>query len=210
EDVADLAFALLIATVRRVALGDRFVRSGAWLKGSMPLTDSLQQKRVGIVGMGRIGQAIARRCAAFNTDIAYYGPQRKPLDWRYFDDLIELARWADVLVASLPGGQATAKRVSREVLEALGPDGYFVNIARGSVVDQGALVELLGQRRLAGAGLDVFNDEPNVPAALLTMDHVVLQPHQGSATFTTRQAMGQLVLDNVAAFVAQRPLPTPV
>lgn len=211
EDVADLALALLLAAVRRIPQGDRFVREGRWAKGPMGLTQSLQRRKVGIVGLGRIGAAIARRCAAFNTEPGYFGPRRKAgVDYRYFDDIVALARWADVLVAACPGGPDTARLVSRTALEALGPEGVFVNIARGSVVDQPALVELLAAGRLGGAGLDVFDDEPNVPPELLALDNVVLQPHQGSATHPTRAAMGRLVLDNVAAWAAGRPLATPV
>jgi len=211
EDVADLALGLLLAAVRRIPQGDRFVREGRWLKSGMGLTQSLQQRKVGIVGLGRIGAAIARRCAAFNAEIGYFGPRRKAgVDHRYFDDLVALAQWADVLIAACPGGPATSKLVSRAALEALGPDGTFVNIARGSVVDQPALVELLASGRLGAAALDVFDDEPNVPAELFALDSVVLQPHQGSATHPTRTAMGRLVLDNVAAWAAGRRLPTPV
>ena len=211
EDVADLALGLLLAAVRRIAAGDRFVRDGRWLAGGMPLTASLQQRRVGVVGLGRIGRAIARRCEAFNTEIGYFGPRRKDdVAWPHFDDVVALARWADVLIAACPGGEQTRRIVSRAALEALGPDGVFVNIARGSVVDEAAMVELLAAGKLGGAGLDVFDDEPNVPLALRAMEQVVLQPHQGSATHATRDAMGRLVLDNVAAFVAGGPLLTPV
>jgi lactate dehydrogenase-like 2-hydroxyacid dehydrogenase len=210
EDVADLALALLLGAVRQVPAGDRFVREGAWLKGAMPLTQSLQGRRVGVVGMGRIGQAIAKRAAAFNTEIAYFGPRAKPVSYRFESDILALSEWADVLIAALPGGKSTENQISRAALTALGPNGVFVNIARGSVVDQEALVELLAAGKLAGAGLDVFNDEPKVPAALCAMPHVVLMPHVGSGTFATRQAMGQLVVDNVAAHLAGKPLITPV
>ena len=211
EDVADLALALLLATLRRIPAGDRFVREGRWLKGSMPLPQSLQGRKVGIVGLGRIGMAIARRCEAFGTTIGWHGPRAKPdVSWPWFDDIVALGHWADVLVAACPGGAATRGLVSRAVLEALGPDGVFVNIARGSVVDEPALVELLGNGKLGSAGLDVFDDEPNVPAALLTMENVVLQPHVGSGTHPTRTAMGRLVLDNVAAWMDGKPLVTPL
>jgi len=211
EDVADMALALLLAAVRRIPQGDRFVREGKWLKGAMPVTGSLQRKRVGIVGLGRIGRAIARRCQGFNTEIGYTGPSQKPdVPYPYFSDAVALAHWADMLVAACPGGAATHRVVSREALHALGPDGVFVNIARGSVVDQPALIDALRAGALGAAGLDVFDDEPNVPAELIALDNVVLHPHQGSATHPTRAAMGQLVLDNVAAFVAGRPLVTPV
>ncbi len=210
EDVADLALALVLATVRRVAAGDRYVRSGAWLKGALPLTQSVQGKTMGIVGMGRIGQAIAKRAAAFGLRIAYQGPRDKSLPYPYHADPVELAKACDILVAACPGGDATRGIISAAVIEALGPQGVFVNIARGSVVDEPALVNALVHGRLGGAGLDVFVDEPRVPAALLTLDQVVLQPHVGSASHATRTAMGQLVIDNVAAWFARKPLPTPV
>jgi lactate dehydrogenase-like 2-hydroxyacid dehydrogenase len=211
EDVADLALALLLGAIRQIPQGDRFVREGRWLKGAMPLTPSLQHRKVGIVGMGRIGAAIAKRCAAFNTQIAYNGPREKPASGlTYFPDLIELARWSDVLIAACPGGAATRGLISRAALEALGPSGVFINIARGSVVDETALTELLAGGALGAAGLDVFEREPNVPAGLIALDNVVLHPHQGSATHETRTAMGRKVLDNVAAWVAGRPLTDPV
>jgi hydroxypyruvate reductase len=209
EDVADLAIGLMLAALRGIATADRYVRAGLWLRAHMPLQTRLSGKRLGIVGMGRIGQAIARRAAAFDMSIAWNGPRPKDLPWRYEPDLLALARSVDVLVAACPGGAATRGLISRAVLEALGP-GVFVNIARGSVVDEAALVDLLVTRRLGGAALDVFANEPKVPEALFTLDHVVLQPHQASATRETRAAMGQLVLDNITAHVAGRPLLTPV
>lgn len=211
DEVADLALALLLAAVRRIPQGDRFVREGRWLGGGMPLTASLRGRKVGIVGLGRIGTAIGRRCEAFGTPIGWHGPRPKPgVSWEYFEDLVELARWADVLIAACPGGDQTHRLISRAALEALGPEGVFVNIARGSVVDQDALVELLADGRLGGAGLDVFDDEPNVPQALIALENVVLQPHMGSATHVTRAEMGRLVLENVAAWTEGRPLVTPV
>jgi hydroxypyruvate reductase len=210
DDVADLALALTLDATRRVSAGDRFVRSGAWLNGGFPLALSLKGKTMGVVGMGRIGQAIAKRAEAFGLRIAYQGPRDKHLAFKYYADPVELARDCDILVAACPGGPATRGIISTQVIEALGPEGIFVNIARGSVVDEPALVDALVNQRLAGAGLDVFADEPRVPEALLTLDHVVLQPHVGSATHPTRTAMGQLVIDNVAAWFAKQPLPTPV
>jgi len=211
EDVADMALALLLAAVRRIPQGDRFVREGRWLQGGMPVTRSMQRRRVGIVGLGRIGSAIARRCLAFNCEIGYAGPRQKPgVAFPYFSEVTALAHWADVLVAACPGGAATYRVVSRDALRALGPEGVFVNISRGSVVDQAAMIELLSSGELGAAGLDVFDNEPQVPAELIALDNVVLHPHQGSATHPTRTAMGQLVLDNVAAYLARRPLVTPV
>jgi len=210
NDVADLAIGLMLDAMRGISAGDRYVRAGRWPHGMFPLQASVSGKRLGIVGMGRIGQAIAHRAAAFDMRIAWHGPRAKDLPYRYEPDLVALAGAVDVLVAACPGGAATRGLISRAVLEALGPHGFFVNIARGSVVDEPALVDLIARGRLAGAGLDVFVDEPNVPAALLADDRVVLQPHVASATQETRTAMGRLVLDNVAAFVAGRPLLTPV
>jgi hydroxypyruvate reductase len=211
EEVADLAIALLLATVRRVPQGDRYVRGGQWLKAPMALTESVQGKTLGIIGMGRIGRAIAKRAEAFNLRIAYQGPNRKnDVSWPYFADPVALAKESDLLIAACPGGEATRGLVSRAVIEALGPKGTFVNIARGSVVDETALVDALQEGRLGSAGLDVFADEPRVPPAFFAMDNVVLQPHVASATHLTRKAMGQLVIDNLAAFFAGKPLVTPV
>ena len=211
EEVADLTLGLLLATIRRIPQGDRYVREGKWLKGPMALTDSLQGRTVGIIGMGRIGRAIARRVEAFGAKLAYQGPNRKAdLSWPYFADPVALARESDVIIAALPGGENTRGIVSRAVLEALGPKGYFVNIARGSVVDEPALLDALQQKKIAGAGLDVFVDEPRVPEAFFALENVVLQPHVASATHPTRKAMGQLVIDNLAAHFAGKPLLTPV
>ncbi len=210
EDVADLALTLLLATVRRIAVADRFVRGGQWLKGQMPFTDTMQGKTMGIVGMGRIGRAIARRGEAFGLKIAYQGPHRKDdVAWAYFADPVALARASDFLVAACPGGEATRGLVSKAVIEALGPAGVFVNISRGSVADEPALVAALRDGKLGGAGLDVFADEPQVPEELLKLDNVVLAPHIGSATHQTRTAMGQLVVDNLKAYFANQPLKTP-
>jgi len=210
DDVADLTIGLLLATVRRICAGDRYVRAGKWAQGSFPLTDTIQGKTLGIVGMGRIGRAIARRAEAFNLKIAYQGPNRKAdLAYPYFADPAALAKEVDFLVAACPGGEATRGLVSRAVIEALGPQGVFVNISRGSVADEPALIEALTDGRLGGAGLDVFATEPRIPEAFFTMENVVLQPHVGSATHPTRRAMGQLVVDNLAAFFAGKPLVTP-
>ncbi|HTN49867.1 MAG TPA: 2-hydroxyacid dehydrogenase [Burkholderiaceae bacterium] len=210
EDVADLAIGLMLAALRGIAAADRFVRAGRWLRGGMPLQTKVSGKRLGIVGMGRIGQSIAARAAAFNMSIAWNGPRPKDVPWRYETDLVALAGAVDVLVAACPGGAGTRGLISRAVLQALGAKGVFINIARGSIVDQEALVELLTTHQLGGAGLDVFASEPQVPEQLFALDHVVLQPHQASATHETRAAMGQLVLDNVAAHMAGRTLLTPV
>ena len=207
DDVADLAMGLMIAVSRKLVVGDRYVREGKWVKGPMPLAQSVQGKTLGIVGLGRIGRAIAKRAEAFNLRIAYQGPHKKTdVSWPHFTDPVALARESDYLVAACPGGEATRNLVSRAVLEALGPKGVVINISRGSVIDEPAMIALLKEGKLGGAGLDVFVDEPRVPEALFSMENVVLQPHVGSATHPTRKAMGQLQIDNLAAYFAGKPL----
>jgi lactate dehydrogenase-like 2-hydroxyacid dehydrogenase len=211
EDVADIALALLLGAVRRVPQGDRYVREGKWLKGPMALTQSVQGKKVGIVGLGRIGKAIAKRCEAFNLPVSYHGRSRQAaIAYPYHADLVSLAREVDILVVAAPGGEETRGLVGRAALEALGPEGAIVNIARGSVIDEAAMIEALKSGKLGAAGLDVFDKEPQVPAELLALENVVVQPHVGSATHPTRTAMGQLVIDNIAAHFAGKPLITPV
>lgn len=209
-DVADLAVALMIATLRRLAEGDRFVRSGQWLKGAQPLTEKVGGKTVGIVGMGRIGQAIAKRCVACDTSVVYHGPRKKDVPYRYYPDLVAMAKDCQVIIVACPGGEATKNLVNAKVIEALGKKGYLVNISRGSVVEEPALVKALVEGRLAGAGLDVFADEPKVPEALFKLDNVVLEPHVGSATTETRKAMADLVVNNLVEHFAGRKLLTPV
>ena len=211
EDTADQALALMLAVERRIAEGDRFVRRGDWLKGELRFGRALRRRKLGIVGLGRIGSAIATRAAAFDMEIAYQGPRRKAeVPYRYSTDPVALAEWSEILAVACPGGEATRNLVSRSVIEALGPEGTLVNIARGSVVDEAALVAALQLGRLGGAGLDVYANEPRVPEALLAMDNVVLSPHIGSATHDTRRAMGDLTVDNLLAHFAGRPLLTPV
>jgi len=212
DDVADMALLLLLATIRRLVPGIDWIKSGDWVKkGMMPLNTAIHSKTVGIVGLGRIGKAIASRAQAFGMKVCYYGRrQYSDVDYTYYDDLEALARDVDILMPAIPGGDDTEGLITRDVLKALGPKSYFINIARGSVVDEAALVELLQAGELAGAGLDVFVDEPNVPEALLTMDNVVLQPHCSSGTYETRGRMAQLVVDNLDAHFAGKPLLTPV
>lgn len=212
DDVADLAIALTLAAVRRVALYDRFVRDGRWpIEGSPPLTAKFTGKRVGMIGMGRIGKAIADRLVPFRVEIAYHSRHARPeLSWRHEASAHALAEWCDVLIVAIPGGPETKNIVDAAMIDAIGPDGLFVNISRGSIVDEPALVAALVDGRLGGAALDVFVDEPNVPEALRRLDNVVLQPHRGSATVETRGAMTDLVLANLAAFYAGQPLVTPV
>ena len=211
ECVADTAWALILATVRRTVSSDRYLRAGGWLKAPVPLTDKVWGERLGILGLGGIGKAIARRGEAFRMDIAYHGRTRqRDVPYRYCDSPLELAKSVKILVCALPGREETRGLVDRHVIDALGPHGYFVNISRGSTVDEPYLVEALVEKRLAGAGLDVFADEPRVPEALFVLDNVVLQPHSASGTHDTRHAMGQIVVDNLAAFFAGRPLLTPI
>lgn len=210
-DTADIALALMLAAERRIAEGDRFVRAGRWLSGNLPFGRSLNRRRLGILGLGRIGRAIAARAEPFGMEIAYSGPRRKPdAPYRYIAEPVELARWSEILIVACPGGPETYHLVDQTVIEALGAEGTLVNIARGSVVDEAALVSALEDKTLGGAGLDVYEDEPHVPQALLAMDNVVLSPHTGSATDDTRRAMGDLMIENLLAHFAGRPLPTPV
>ena len=206
--VADLAMGLLIDGARRIAAADRFVRRGDWLNGRYPLTTRVSGKRLGIVGLGRIGQAVARRAAGFDMAIAY--TNRRPAEgvaWRHEPSLTALAQWADFLVLTVAGGAGTRHLVNAEVLRALGPKGLLVNVARGSVVDEAALVASLQSGELGGAALDVFDDEPRVPAELLAMENVVLAPHMASGTHDTRQAMADLCLANLRAGLAGESLP---
>jgi lactate dehydrogenase-like 2-hydroxyacid dehydrogenase len=211
DEMADFSVGLLIAVRRRLVAADRFVRAGRWLKGGFPLNDKVSGSKVGIVGLGRIGKVLAKRLTAFDCEIHYHGRHAQPdQTHRYWADLVAMAREVDNLFAILPGGETTRGVISRPVLEALGPKGVFVNVGRGSAADETALVELLVAGKLGGAGLDVFVDEPKVPEALFALDNVVLQPHQGSGTRATRTAMGNLMVDNLVAHFAGRPLLTPV
>jgi lactate dehydrogenase-like 2-hydroxyacid dehydrogenase len=211
EDVADLALALLLAVSRRVCVGDAFVRAGKWPTQGLPLAARVWGKRAGILGLGSIGQAIARRALGFGMRVAYTGRGPKPgVPYPYVASLLDLARDSDVLFIAASGNPATQGIVDAQVLDALGPQGILVNIARGSLVDEPALVAALARGRLGAAGLDVFKHEPQVPEDLLAMDNVVLQPHQGSATAECRLDMGNLVLANLAAHFTGQPLPTAV
>ena len=211
ECVADTAWALILATVRRTVFNDRHVRAGGWLKSPVPLTDKVWGERLGILGLGGIGKAIARRGEAFRMNIAYHGRTRQPgVSYQYYESPVELASNVKILVCALPGRDETRGLVDRHVLDALGPNGYFINISRGSTVDEPYLVDALVNQPLAGAGLDVFAKEPHVPEALFDLDNVVLQPHSASGTHDTRHAMGQIVVENLAAFFAGRPLLTPI
>lgn len=209
--VADMAFALMLDVSRNIAASDRFVRRGEWPKARFALGSRVSGKRLGIVGMGRIGHAVAERAAGFRMEVGYHN--RRPAEGcalSYFESLTALAQWADYLMLTVAGGAGTRHLVNSDVLNALGQSGYLINVARGSVVDEAALIAALAERRIAGAGLDVFEDEPNVPDALMALDNVVLTPHTASATHETRRAMADLVLENLQAFYATGAVRVPV
>jgi len=210
--VADTAVGLMIDTLRHFSASDRYVRAGRWpVDGSYPLTRQVSSTRVGIIGLGRIGSAIAKRLSAFGCTISYHNRHEvEGSPYTYVGSPVELAAAVDVLIVSAAGGAGTEQLVSSDVLDALGSGGYLINVARGSVVDEQALVSALADGRLAGAGLDVFADEPDVPTALLSMDNVVLLPHVGSGTVETRAAMEELTLRNLAGFLESGQLVTPV
>lgn len=211
DDVADFAVTLLLSAVRRLPLLDRYVRAGEW-PAKAPLTQarSLTGKVAGIVGFGRIGQAVAQRLQGFGIEIRYHQRSAGPAPERRSSSLLTLAEESDMLVLCMPGGAETRHMIGLDVIEALGPEGTLVNIARGSVVDEAALVAALQDGRLGAAGLDVFEDEPNVPAPLFALDNVVLTPHVGSFTVEARRAMGRLAVANLLAHFHCEPLPTPV
>lgn len=204
EEVADTALGLLLCVVRELPNAERYLRAGKWLDAGYPLSRmTLRNRTVGLVGMGRIGVAIARRLEAFGVPIVYHARQKRPeLAYRHYPQLIDMARDVDTLLVVVPGGAATRNMIDARVLEALGPEGVLVNIARGSVVDEEALVRALKERKIMAAGLDVFVNEPRVPPELLTLDNVVLLPHVGSASVFTREKMDQLVVDNILAWAA--------
>lgn len=210
DEVAVTALMLWFAVSRRLLQADAHARSGKWETAAFPLTHSVMGRRVGILGLGRIGQTIAARAEAFGAQIAYHTRSEKPVDYTYHGDPVGLAEASEVLITIVPGGAATRHLVSTEVMQALGPDGILVNVGRGSTVDEMALVAALQSGALGGAGLDVFEDEPRIPDALKTMDNVVLTPHVGSATIETRAAMGDLVCDNLAHWLKDGTLLTPV
>lgn len=209
--VADLAWGLLIGAARRIPAADRYVRAGAWQElGGFPLTTRVSGKRLGILGLGRIGAAIARRGQGFDMQVRYHGRAPKDVPYGFEASLVALAAWSDFLVVACGGGPETRHLVSAEVLGALGPRGILVNIGRGSVVDQEALIAALDAGTLGGAGLDVLQGEPGAPAGLLGRDQVVISPHVGSATLETREAMEQLVVDNLRAFLREGRVLTPI
>jgi lactate dehydrogenase-like 2-hydroxyacid dehydrogenase len=213
EEVADTAIALLLGTIREFYEAEKWLREGRWsTEGDYRLTPaSLRDRSIGIMGMGRIGRAIGRRLEAFGRPISYYARHQQPaLPYRFYADLLAMAGDVDTLIAILPGGPATSNLINAAVLEALGPRGIFINVARGSVVDEAALIEALKSRKILRAGLDVFASEPSINPAFLALDNVTLVPHIGSASVHTRGRMGQLVVDNLVAFATGKPPLTPV
>ncbi len=211
EEVADTAIGLLLATIRQFPQADRYLREGKWLQKPFPLTVTLQDRTVGVVGMGRIGKAIAKRLEAFNTPVVYHARNKADgVAYKHYPDLKAMARDVDVLIVITPGGAATKHLINKDVLEALGSNGIVINVARGSVIDEQALIEALRNKTILSAGLDVFEEEPKVPQALIDMEHVVLLPHVGSASVHCRNLMGQLVVDNLVAWANGKPPLTPV
>jgi lactate dehydrogenase-like 2-hydroxyacid dehydrogenase len=212
EEVADTAIGLLLCTAREFPQAERYVRAGKWVEANYPLSKaSLRDRTVGMVGLGRIGQAIARRLEAMRVPVAYHARRQvTDVSYRHYANLIDMARAVDVLMVITPGGAETKNLINAQVLEALGPDGILINMARGSVVDEGALIRALKAGKILSAGLDVYVNEPNVPKELLDMEHVVLFPHLGSASVQTRRAMEQLVVDNLLVWRQGKPPLTPV
>lgn len=211
DEVADFTVGLLLSTIRELPQADRFLRDGKWQRGTYPLTQTLRDRTVGIVGMGRIGQAIARRISAFDVPIVYHSRKPQPgVVFKHYPDLKTMAGEVDTLIAIVPGGAATKHMINADILAALGPCGILINVARGSVVDQNALIEALQSGVIHGAGLDVFADEPNVPLPLLALPNVVLVPHVGSGTRHTREVMGNLVVENLRSWFAGKGPVTPV
>ncbi len=212
EEVADTALGLLLCTVREFPQAERHLRAGKWEQGPYPLTRAtLRNRTVGLVGMGRIGQAIARRLDAFGVPVVYHARRPNPeVAYRHYPNLVAMARDVDTLIAIVPGGPETRNLINAEVLDALGPNGILINMARGSVVDEAALIAALRERKIYSAGLDVFVNEPKVPKELMEMDNIVLFPHLGSASVYTRAAMDQLVVDNLLSWAAGKGPRTPV
>ncbi|UZJ62547.1 2-hydroxyacid dehydrogenase [Pseudomonas sp. KU26590] len=210
EDVADFAMALMLGIARNLRVADRFTRSGAWANGPIAFSRKVSRARLGIIGLGRIGTAIARRAQGFDMSIAYTGRRPQDVGFTYYASALELAAAVDFLVVAVGGGSGTHHLVDANVLEALGPKGYLINVGRGSVVDENALAQALAEGRLAGAALDVYENEPHPATTLLHLDNVLLTPHMASATWDTRQAMSDLVMANLNAWHSGADLPTPV
>ena len=209
-EVADLAVGLLISLMRRIPEGDRFVRAGQWATSAAPPGRALAGKRCGIIGLGQIGLGIAKRIEAFGMTPCYHGPRPKEASYRYYPDLNEMAQAVDCLIVTCPGTEATRNLIDARILESLGAEGFLVNVARGPIVDEHALVAALTNRTIAGAALDVYWDEPKVPQALIDMDHVVLAPHVGSNTLEVRDERSNKLIANLRAHFSGKPVPYPV
>jgi lactate dehydrogenase-like 2-hydroxyacid dehydrogenase len=211
DEVADLTIGLLLATLRKIPQADRYLREGRWPGGSFPLSPTLRERKAGIIGLGRIGKAIARRLEGFDVPVAYHGrTKQEGVAYTYHPTLMGLAEASDVLIAITPGGASTRHMINADVLKALGPNGVLINVARGSVVDEEALIQALRSGTILAAGLDVYEDEPRVPQALIEMEHVVLLPHIASASVHTRNGMGRLVADNLISWFGGKGPLTPV
>lgn len=210
QDCADLAVGMMLAIARQIPAADHHARSGAWAKASFPLQRRVWGARAGILGMGRIGQDVATRLAGFGMDIAYSARSEKPVPYTYIPDATELARHADFLIVTAAATPETHHIINAETLKALGPDGYLINISRAANIDENALLDALETNQIAGAALDVFDNEPHINPRFLPLQNALLQPHHASATHATRRAMGQLMRDNLAAYFAGQPLLTPV
>jgi lactate dehydrogenase-like 2-hydroxyacid dehydrogenase len=212
DEVADTTLGLMIMTVRQLPQSERYLRAGQWsAKGAYPLSPSLRGRTVGILGLGRIGKAIATRVNAFGLEVVYHGRRAQTdVPYRYYASLLDMAKAVDILIVVAPGGPGTRHIINAEVLEALGPDGVLINVARGSLVDERALIEALRNKTILAAGLDVFDNEPSVPQELIALENAVLLPHVGSASVKTRQAMAECVVSNLFAWADRKPPLTPV
>jgi lactate dehydrogenase-like 2-hydroxyacid dehydrogenase len=212
DEVADTTLGLMIMAVRQLPQAERYLRAAQWsAKGAYPLTPSLRGRTVGILGLGRIGKAIATRVNAFGLDVVYYGRHAQAdVPYRYYSSLVDMAKAVDILIVVAPGGPGTRHIINAEVLEALGPDGVLINVARGTLVDEKALIEALRNKTILAAGLDVFENEPSVPQELIALENTVLLPHVGSASIKTRRAMAECVVSNLFAWADGKPPLTPV
>ena len=206
DEVADTAIALMLCVYKQIIKADTFARNNSWINGDFPLTKKFTGTKLGIVGMGRIGKAIAERAEAFKCEISYHSRSKKDVKYKYFNNLNELAKEVDTLCVITPGGKETEKLINSEILDALGKDGVLINVARGSVIDQEALIHYLENKLILAAGLDVYTNEPNIPKKLMSLDNTVLLPHIASGTVETRNAMGQLVYDNIENYFEDKPL----
>ena len=206
DEVADTAIALMLCVYKKIVAADNFARNNSWAKGEFPLTKKFTGTKLGIVGMGRIGKAIAKRAEAFDCEISYHSRNKKDVKYKYYSDLNELAKDVDTLCVITPGGKETEKLINKEILSSLGKNGVLVNVARGSVIDQDELIHFLENNLILAAGLDVYINEPNIPSELINLENTVLLPHIASGTVETRNAMGQLVFDNIENYFQNKPL----